>query len=122
MDASNHVCEVVHAQIETTGLSEQAVVKHLLVGFRIVWGFPEGCAVLFLSVTAPHAIDRFLASEEVVATLSKHLGMADFHSNLIKLALSVLIAKHSYLFCTGNDSFQIDTELMLAILLLFVMQ
>ena len=62
MDASDHVGEVVHAHINATGFSEEAVVELMLEGLSVVGSISDGLSVLLLSVASPHSVDGLLAS------------------------------------------------------------
>ena len=84
------------------------------------WGVTDCGAILFLGVAAPHAVDGFFACKEVVAILRKHLGVAKLNSYLVELALSVSVSQETDLVCAGDDSLYVESEFVLAVLLLAV--
>ena len=66
VDRSDHISEVVHADISTRGISKQAVVELLLKWLGVIWGISYALTILLFSVASPHSIDWFFASQEVV--------------------------------------------------------
>ena len=122
VDASEHVSEVVHAQVKATGFSEETVIEVLFVLLGVVRCIAEGVSVLVICVTAPHAVDWLLAGEEVVAFLLQHLSVADLNTDLVELAVPVFVAEHSDLVSSGNDCFKLASEILMTILLLPVVQ
>ena len=66
MDRSDHVAELAHADVETGGVAEQAVVELGFVGLGVCWCITNRLTILIFSVAAPHSIYWLLASQEVV--------------------------------------------------------
>ena len=79
-------------------------------------------SVLLLSVASPHAINRYLARKEVVRPLFKHCRMAEFHSDLVILAVSVSVTKKTNFIRIWNDLFDIHSNLVLASTLLPIVE
>ena len=69
VDGSDHVAEGLHADVETTGISEEAVVEGLLVLLGVGGCVSDALSVLVFGVASPHGVDRLLAGQEVVGTL-----------------------------------------------------
>ena len=92
MDAADHVSEVGHAQVQSTGLTEETIVKFLLVLLGVLRGITDALTIFLFGVASPHAIDGLFAGKEVSRTLLEHCGMAYIHSDLIVLALSVSVS------------------------------
>ena len=91
MDAADHVSEVAHAQVHTTGLAEEAIVKFLLVHLGVLRSVANALSVFLFSVASPHTVNGLFACKEVSRACLKHGGMAYIHSNLVVLALSVSV-------------------------------
>ncbi len=91
MDAADHVSEVAHAQVHTTGLAEETIVKFLLVHLGILRSVADALSVFFFSVASPHGVDGLFAGKEVSRACLEHGGMAYIHSDLVVLALSVSV-------------------------------
>lgn len=92
VDAADHVSEVAHAQVETTGLTEETIVKFLLVLLGVLGGIADALTIFFFGVASPHAVNGLFACKEVSRTLLEHCGVAHIHSDLIVLALSVSVS------------------------------
>ena len=80
MNRSDHVAEVVHAEIEASALSPHAVVQLFLVLLGIIWGISDTLTILFLGVATPHAVKRLFSSQEVISFFLQHCGVANVDS------------------------------------------
>ena len=80
MYRSNHVAEVVHANVHTSSLSEQAVVEVLLILFGVVWSISDRVSILLLGVASPHSVDWFLAGQEVIGLLLEHSSVTNINT------------------------------------------
>ena len=122
VDFANHVCEVIHAQVQAASVAEKAFVELLLVILRVLRRIADYGSVLLFGVATPHAVNGFLAGKEVVTVLGQLLGVTDLHTDLVKFALSVSVTQKSDFFSARNDGLYVQAELMLAILLLAVVE
>lgn len=117
MNGAHHTREVLHANVESRGFAEHAVVELLLVLLGVVGRVPYGISVFLVGVAAPHAVDDGLAGEEVVCVLEEHLGVADVNADLVVLALAVAVSEQTDLLLRGNHAFDFQAHFVFAVLL-----
>lgn len=93
MDLPDHTAEVLHADVESSGLSKHAVVEGSLVLLSVLGRVTDGAAVLVLSVALPHLVNGLLASQEVVGVLEEHASVAHVHADLEVATLTVAVTQ-----------------------------
>ena len=118
MDLADHAREVLHAEVQAGSLSEKAVVKSFFMGLRVLGSVTDAGAVLLLSVAAPHHIDGFFASKEVVCVLHQHGGVANIHADRVVLALAMTVSQKTDLCRIRDNALNINTNFVLRTLLL----
>ena len=92
MDAADHVGEGSHAEVHATGLTEETIVKFLLVLLGVGRSVADTLSIFLFGVASPHAIDGLFAGKEVSRPLLEHGGMAHINTNSIVLALLVSVS------------------------------
>ena len=114
IDGADHVREVAHAQVDSAGLAEKAVVEVLLIGLGDGGGFTDRVAVLTLCVAVPHGVQGLLASKEIVSLILHHLGVADLNTDSVIGALTVAVTKQTDFTRAGDHTLDIDADVVLA--------
>ena len=80
VNCSDHIAEVVHAEIKARSFSPEALIELFLVFLSIIRGISDALSIFFLSVASPHAVEGLLASQEVIRLFLKHCGVAHINS------------------------------------------
>ena len=122
MDFPNHATEVSHAQIQSTRLSEHAVIEGLLVLLCVIGCVTNRVSILLLGVAAPHHINWSLASQEVICVLKQHTCVASLNTHLVVLALAVSVTEETNLSRIWDNSNDIHANLVLRFSLWFEIQ
>ena len=117
VNGTDHVAKLAHANVETGGVAEEAVIELGFIRLCISWCISDGVSILALGVASPHSVDGLLAGKEVVSTSLKHFRMTYVHSDLKVLAVAVSVTKISDLICPWRDFLNFDAKLMLTSLL-----
>ena len=113
---------MIHAQIHAGALTEQAVVQVFLIWLRHGRGVSDRLTVFTFSIAVPHLIQGLFASQKVIRLVLGHLGVADFHSDTVVLALSVSVTEQSDFTSRGDHTVHFDANVMGAASLLLEMQ
>ena len=122
VDGADHVSEVIHAQIHAGALTEQAVVQVFLIWLRHGRGVSDRLTVFTFSIAVPHLIQGLFASQKVIRLVLGHLGVADFHSDTVVLALTVSVTEQSDFTGRRDHTVNFNANVMGAASLLLEMQ
>ncbi len=118
VNSAHHVAKMTHADVHSTGISEEAVVELGLVRFGVLGGVTNRHAVLLFSVATPHSVDGFLASQEVVSSILQHLHVANVHTDGEVFAVAVTVTKQTNFVRIRGNLLDVDAEFVLGALLL----